>query len=353
MLGALLLFQVALVAPNSPPGAGDLLPAQMGEWRAVPDKSQKFSSVEAGVFAPDADAAALDEFGFLGAQRREYLQEKGARHITVDAIRMKDTTGAFGAFTWYRRAGWREDSNMSKDPRRFQAAVGKDEAVLQRNRFTLHVTGAQLTHEDLTQLVAALPSLEDEPMPPLGEFLPPEHMVLSSAKYAAGPQVFQRLAPQLPAMGMGFHMGAEAIAAEYHLPGKQPMTLVLALYPTPQIAKNFTKHLTELNLPSVQLKRNGSLLMIVPDATRPADAEHLMSLVRYEMSVMWNQGILKDKQLTVPEMLTNIFALCGILLVFCAISGVVYGGIRVLVRRLYPDQFLDRDIEVIQLHLNG
>jgi hypothetical protein len=51
-------------------------------------------------------------------------------------------------------------------------------------------------------------------------------------------------------------------------------------------------------------------------------------------------------------MILGIFELCGILLLFSVLSGLAYGGLRVLFRRKYEGQIFDRDVEVIELRLS-
>ena len=368
-LAGLLLFQIALISPNAGLSGGDLLPAELGEWRAAPGSAglEKFSAVQVNTFAQAAiqansasrsaaaDSAALSEFGFFGAQRRTYQQ--GHKTITVEAIRMKDSSAAYGAFTWYRQAGWREEFSVPHDPRSFQAAVGPNEAVLQRNSYCVRILGAAPNHKELARAAAVLPSMQEEPQPSLSAYLPTAGLVHASAKYAYGPQVFEHVVSQLPAMAVGFHMGAEAVAGEYHLPGKQPMTLVLVEYPTPQIARNFAKNLESVsaarNLPSPHIKRKGPLLMIVPNATVEADADHLIAQVHYAMDGMWDEKMPNFKEPTFAQMIMSIFELCGILLLFCVLSGLAYGGIRVLTRSKNQGYTFEGDADLISLHLNS
>jgi hypothetical protein len=372
LLAGLMLFQIALISPNVAPNAvsaaGDLLPAQLGDWRAPSGSApEKFSAAQVNVFATGADSAALNEFGFFGAQRRTY--QRGNRTITVEAIRMKDSSAAYGAYTWYRQAGWREEFSVPHDPRSFQAAIGPEEAVLQRNGYCLRILGAQPNHKELARAAAVLPSMQDEPLPSLAEYLPAAGLVHCSAKYAYGPQVFEHAVAQVPPMAVGFHMGAETVSAEYRLPGKQPMTLLLVEYPTPQIARNFAKNLGSLNAganpganaganpaenpAAMRIRRKGPLLMIVPNATVEADAEHLMDQVHYAMDGMWDEKTSIAKEPTFAQMIMSIFELCGILLLFCALSGVVYGGIRVLKRSKKPGHGFEGDIDFISLNLNS
>jgi hypothetical protein len=358
LVASLLLFQIALISPDAASG-GDLLPAELGEWRASGAALEKFSPAQVNVFASGADGVALNEFGFFGAQRREYRQ--GNRTVTVEALRMKDSSAAYGAFTWYRQSGWREESSVAHDTRSFRAAIGPNEAVLQRNGYCIRILGVQPSHKELAQAAAVLPSLEEEPMPSLPAYLPTGGLIHSSAKYAYGPQVFERVVPQVPAMAVGFHMGAEIVAAEYRLPGKPPLTLVVAEYPTPQIARNFAKNIESLNLSTVRVKRSGPLLAIVPNldaggdasGAQSAEADHLLAQVNYEMTGTWNEKVPNVKEPTFAQMIMSIFELCGILLVFCVLSGVVYGGIRVFTRSRNPGHGFEGDSGLIGLNLNG
>jgi hypothetical protein len=114
-LAPLLLFQIALVSPVSTPGMGDVLPPLLGPWHAA-DAPKRFAGSQAADFAGGADAAILREFGFVGGQRRDYAQ--GAKTMTVEAMRIHDSSGAFGVFTWYRKPGWRQEDSPADAARR-------------------------------------------------------------------------------------------------------------------------------------------------------------------------------------------------------------------------------------------
>jgi hypothetical protein len=50
----------------------------------------------------------------------------------------------------------------------------------------------------------------------------------------------------------------------------------------------------------------------------------------------------------------NIIILCFILIGFALVAGVAFGGLRILVKRLFPDRVFDRpdEVEFISLHLS-
>jgi hypothetical protein len=50
----------------------------------------------------------------------------------------------------------------------------------------------------------------------------------------------------------------------------------------------------------------------------------------------------------------NIIILCGIVIVFAAVAGLAFGGVRVLVKKVLPERIFDRpeEVEFIALHLS-
>ncbi len=345
LVSALLPAQVTLVSPEPAKTGGDMLPNEFLGWRA--EKAEKFSLAELGAFAGE-DAEVLRECGFLGAERKQFVHlgslEQTA-HLTVEAVRLRDASGAYGVFTYYRQPGWRTESG------KFHTAIGGGQGLLLRNSYLLRILGHEPSMDELAKLASALPTFEDEPLPPLREFLPPQDLVRGSLQYMMGPRAFARLVPQIPAASVGFNMGAEAQLAHYKLPGKAEMTLLLVLYPTPQIAQARIKQWGDLSARGIHGRRTGSLLSFVLDAPAQADADLLLSRLNYSMDVTWNEPVPKYHGPTLVELILNIFILCGILVVFAFASGVAFGGLRLLTKHFYPGRVFDRDIEIIRLHL--
>jgi hypothetical protein len=85
-----------LVMPKAPQ---PLLPRSFAGWTAAASPS---SGTAPG--APDqADADVLKEYGLKDYAVADYT--RGGHHVTVRARRFADATGAYGAFTFYRRPG--------------------------------------------------------------------------------------------------------------------------------------------------------------------------------------------------------------------------------------------------------
>jgi hypothetical protein len=343
---ALFLLQVALVSPQAARTGEDLLPNELPGWKA--DKTEKFAPSDLARFLV-SDAPVVEEYGFLSGERKIY--RGGSRAMTVEALQMRDASAAYGAFTYFRQLSWRPEigTGAPPEPRRFHAAVGDSEGVLLRNSYVIRIRGAAPERPHLVALAAAMPTFEDEILPGIKDFLPLAGVVRTSLKYILGPAAFARLVPELPAAAIGFDQGAEVEVAQYRLAGKPPMTMVLALYPTPQIAGARAKTLGEHS--SFAIRRTGSLVSIVLGSPPKADADLLLSRVRYEVSVAWNQGIAKHHEPTLGELIINIIILSAALVGFCIVSGALFGGLRVLSRRLYPGRGFDKEA-MIRLHLS-
>ena len=344
LLLALFWFQVTLIGPNPGPGSTDLLPQQFSGWQA--GEVRKFSQATLADLA-GPDAAVLREYGIWGAERKQFTQ--GSRQITVEALRMQDSSAAYGAFTFYRRQEWRAEAAGA-----FHYASGDGQTVVLRNSFCLRILGGELDRPQLNALVAALPTHDQEALPQLREFLPENGALRGSLKYVLGPLAAQRMIPQIPVAWLAFERGAEVESATYNLPGKPAMTLLLAMYPTPQVATVVAKTLAE-HQPPLFFHRNGPLISIVLDAPSPGDAGLLLNGVKYQMDVVWNQPVPKTPPPTVNDVVRMVLAimkLAGILLCFCVLSGVVFGAVRVLGHRYFPESVFDRDLEIIRLHLS-
>ena len=76
-------------------------------------------------------------------------------------------------------------------------------------------------------------------------------------------------------------------------------------------------------------------------------------MVNYEASVTWNQATDNAQVRDLYMLILNIVVLCGILAGLAVVAGVAFGGIRICMKRWYPDRVFDRpeQMEFISLHL--
>jgi hypothetical protein len=94
-------------------------------------------------------------------------------------------------------------------------------------------------------------------------------------------------------------------------------------------------------------------VIVVTGATGSDAARTLLSSVNYEAEVTWDQQTSVSKRDNIGNLIVAIFSLIGILLLFAIIFGVFFGGIRVLLRRVFPKRPFGKseEAEFIQLHL--
>jgi hypothetical protein len=76
--------------------------------------------------------------------------------------------------------------------------------------------------------------------------------------------------------------------------------------------------------------------------------------VNYDADVTWNQNTYFTKKDNIANLLVNVIILCGIIGGLAIVAGIAFGGIRVLIRKLLPEQMLHRreEMEFISLHLS-
>ena len=158
---------------------------------------------------------------------------------------------------------------------------------------------------------------------------------------------------------VGFQLGVEAILAKYQGAHGSGVLLLLE-YPTPQIAEQHLHHLEEA-LPAaakqsgVTVERKASLLSLVFEPTSAMHAQAIRDEVNYNTQVTWNEPSHTATDPPMVVIMVKIFLFTGLFLGFATGVGIAFGGVRVVIKRLFPGKVFDRpeDIEVLQLGLSG
>lgn len=146
---------------------------------------------------------------------------------------------------------------------------------------------------------------------------------------------------------MAFQFGTEGQIAHYRGP-KGDETLAIFSYPTPQIARQQAAEFQKV--PGAVVKRGGPIIGVVPGTQDHASADPLLSRVNYQASIMLDERPpIVVKPQSVGKMMVAIFTLTGIVLGFCVLSGLAFGGFRMLRQRLGPK---DAQEAMILLHLS-
>jgi hypothetical protein len=345
LVAALLLLASAALASDS----NDFLPPSFAGWT-------KSASAQLTTDPAKADAAypaVLKEYGFADAETVTYTRADG-RKLTVKAARFNDATGAYGAFTFYRQPTMgteRIGTNAASANQRI--LFFRDNVLVDANFDHLTEMSAAELREFAEMLPAAKASAAN--LPSLPEYLPKTDAVENSAKYILGPQALVAQKGPLTPEQVDFSHDPEILIQDYSSKSG-PLTLTVIQYPTPQIAGERLRALQGVdrsNPNSLLVRRSGPLVDVVTGTVGSSEAHALLNSINYEAEVTWNEATSMSKRDNIGNLIVALFGLIGIILLISLIFGVFFGGIRILMKRLFPNRVFDRpeDVEIIQLHL--
>lgn len=351
-VGCTLLFFAALSA-----AAQSRLPAELGEWRAAPAEAIDPPRLE--TFA-GTDAPVLREYGVAGAERRRYA--RGDEEFVLTLYRMRDPTGAFGAFSYFRTP-----EMVAADLARF-AAIGADRTLFVVGSLLVEARGPEPLRRatEMKSLAALLAAGADRtPYPILGEYFPAEGRIAGSDRFLLGPVALGRVLPLAEGDWVGFHAGAEAQLARYRTRSGE-VTLLIASFPTPQAAAQQAEALGRwfvVNPADAQdaetnvlfARRSGSLLAVVSGTRSAAAADALLAQINHNLKITWNEPGWAAEEESFTTMLYHIFIGTGLILVAALAIAFAFGGFRLLVKKLLPGKVFDRpdQMQILQLGINS
>jgi len=354
---AIFVVLMAVCAMAAPPKPPSVLPREFGGWQLARTVR---TSVDPAV-ADAVNAGLLKEYGFSDFASATYTRDDG-RKLTLKAARFTDATGAYGAFTYYKLPQMLTEEIGDK------GASLNDRVLFYRGNILVDAVFQRLSAMSAAELrelsgLLPLPQGGDRKPPTLPNYLPAQSRVDNSVKYVVGPIGLQQISAPLPAQMVDFNAGAEVAAADYDTPGGGAR-LMLISYPTPQIAAAQLRRIDALRKPGttgqvgqepLADRRTGPILVLVAGTVSQTEAQSLLASVNYDAQVTWNENTYFDKKNNIANLLVNIILLCGIIAGFMIVAGVAFGGVRVLLRRAFPNRLLDREdeVEFISLHLSG
>ncbi len=343
------LFGLSLTGFVFAADSGGFLPKSFAGWTESAPAQTTTDAAQADAAYP----AVLKEYGFANSETASYTREDG-RKLVVKAAKFNDATGAYGAFTFYRQPVMRTERIGTK------AASANHRILFFRDNVLVDANFDRLTEmsaAELRELAGLLPAAKGSAanLPTLPEYLPKSDAVENSAKYILGPQALLAAKAPLTPEQVDFSHDPEILIQDYSSKSG-PLTLTLVQYPTPQIAGERLRVLQsveQLSPNTLLVRRSGPLVDIVTGAIGSDEAQKLLTSVNYEAEVTWNEATSLSKRDNIGNLLLAVFALIGIILLISIIFGVFFGGIRVLIKRIFPGRVFDRaeDIEIIQLHL--
>ena len=341
-----------------------VLPTEFAGWQA---KGAVARSDDPAA-ADEANAPVLKEYGFQRLEKAAYTRDDG-RNLAVKAAVFADATGAYGAFTYYYSA------EMGEETIGAQAAFLNNRVLFYQGNVLVDAVFDKMSvmsASQLRQLAGLLPQAEgnkDKP-PSLPTYLPKRafgrNFEKDTTRYILGPVALNRIGSPLPESMVDFKSGAEVVMGKYVV-NAGDATLMLIEYPNSQIAAERLRqidasHQVTRQQPGVASivdvgpffdARTGPIIVISAGPLSKSEARSLMSSISYEADVTWNENTYLSKKDNLANFLFNAIVLCGIVVGLALVAGIAFGGLRILVKRLFPDSVFDRReaMEIISLHL--
>src|ERR1700678_3359396 len=358
-ISSFILFGFLAALPASAQG---ILPNSFAGWNATSRGSFDGSGLinDDTTVPAGSSLAAAQEHGFTVGEQVTYVRGAGET-LYLKVYRMRDPSGAYGEYSYLRTP------NLSRPGPNEHSALSADHALVLVGNLVLDIRGRELIKNanDLNSLVSAVsPNALQGPLPTLSEHLPTKGLIDRSDKYILGPVTLDQFFPVSQKDWLGFSTGAEAEVARYHVDGRE-LNLLIADFPTPQTAQKKLGELqqdyhvnaadAERNDSPVFGKRSITLLAIVFGARTQAEADKLLDQVQSGAEVTWNEPTFQFKEPPITTMIVGAIIGTGIICCFALISGIAFGGFRIVVKRLLPDKVFDRSstMQVLQLGLGS
>jgi hypothetical protein len=283
------------------------------------------------------DRPLWGEYGIKAWEAGTY--ESGKDRLTASVWQLADTTGALGAFYWQRAS---QETPSQAAP---LAAESKNGLLLVHGNYLLRFDGYKPSKEELEAIYGTLRNVDNTSLPALTGYLPTANLLPASERYAIGPVGLERFCRGIPPSVAAFHFGAEAQIGEFQSP-RGPVELAIFNYPTAQIAMQKVGDFQKL--PGAVAKRSGPLVAVVLSPADADFAERLLGQVRYQAEVTRDEYV-PTRRDNPGVLILNIFILIGILALFAIVSGLAFGGMRVLRRKTRKGEEPDA---MITLHLS-
>jgi uncharacterized protein DUF6599 len=314
--------------------------------------------------ADEVNAPVLKEYGFQRLEKASYTRDDG-RNLAVKAAVFADASGAYGAFTFYC------SSEMAEETIGGRAAFLNNRVLFYQGNVLVDAVFDKLSVMSASQLrvlAGLLPQGEGNKgnPPTLPAYLPKRGLESNTTKYILGPVALDRSRSPLPGSQVDFKAGAEVVIGKYAVTAGDA-TLMLIEYPTPQIAAERQRQIDASHQAAQQQPgvasivevgpffdaRTGPIIVIAAGPLSKSEARSLMSSISYEADVTWNENTYANKKDNMANFLFNAIVLCGIVVGLALVAGIAFGGLRILVKRFFPDSVFDRReaMEFISLHL--
>ena len=325
-----------------PPSPKALLPDAFDGW-VTADPSKVITDPAQ---ADSANAGALKEYGFTAALVANYKRDDDT--LSMRALSFDDTSGAYGAYSFYRQNGWQKQDIGAG------AAADHNHVIFWAGTTVVDATFSRvgpMTAGELREIARHLPIPTGNRAltPPILANLPQTSLDRQTTHYAEGPTGYVGAGGVLPPSLVGFDKGAEAVTASYSLVSGAA-TLTIIDYPTPQMAAaqetairaylkagsnaqpSWPKPLMDSDVASLEVRHSGPLVAIVSGDAIPDDSHRLLESVHFEANLTAIPEPVESEVEKTSKLLFGIAALCLIGGGAAIVLGGFFGGGRALIR---------------------
>lgn len=351
------------VTVELPPPPKPLLPNVFAGWVMSGSPRQLTDATQ----ADSTNAASLKEYGFMHGAVATYKRDNET--LTVRALSFTDSSGSYGAYSFYRQNGWpKEDVGSGATSDHNRVLFWQGTTVVDANFSQI----GPMSAAELRDLASQFPPVEGNKAiaPPILANLPQASLDRQTTHYAVGPSGYAGSGGALPPELVGFDRGAEAVTANYSL-ASGPATLTIIDYPTPQMAiaqetrirayinagakaqPAFPKPLADSDQASLEVRRSGPLVVLVSGDAIPDESHRLIQMVHFREDLV---SIPQPTESEVNKTGRLLLGIAGIVIVgsFAAILlGLFLGGGRALWRvahgkpasSVYETEFIRLNLE--------
>lgn len=358
---SLLCLPALLLASALPAAAQGILPTTVAGWNAAsPQASQDLQQIAGPA------AAALQEYEVQSAESRVYTH--GADSLTAAVYTFKTTAGAYGAYSFLRTPEMAQ-ANLTQ-----HSSMSSNRALALTGNLVVQFTGKNLRKDDdpIVLLVAmAGGHARWGAYPALPQRLPTQNFIPRSDHFVWGPVALAQFLPLANGDWLNLSKGAEAEIGRYRLSGRDA-TLVLVDYPTPQLAEAQMKQLqgqlgvvalndktavTETGSTPSRLyaRRDSTMVALLAGAPSAKSAGSVLDKVESGLVLTWNEEVLEKPQPSMVTIVIGTFVGAGEICAFTLLGGVLFAGIRLFIKRVWPGRVFDRamDLEILELGLGS
>jgi len=353
----------APVKVELPPPPKPLLPDAFAGWIAAEPAKIVIDPAQ----VDSASTSTLQEYGFTHAALASYKRD--GETLTVHALSFFDSSGSYGAYTFYRQNGWpQEDIGTGATSNHNRVLFWQGTTVVDATFSNI----GPMSAAELRELAKHLPIAEGNKTiaPPILANLPRASLDKQTTHYALGSGGYAGAGGVLPPELVGFDRGAEAVTANYSL-SSNPATLTIIDYPTPQMAAAqetkirdyikagahaqpaFPKPLADSDQASLEVRRSGPLVILVSGDAIPDESHKLLESVHFQEELVSIPQPTESEVNKTGKLLLGIAELVIVGSAAAILLGLFLGGGRAMYRvargkpasSVYETEFISLNLE--------